>query len=313
MNTITIGIVGAGVIGSYHIDKCLRHQHVNLIGVFDADAQRGQAAADKFGVNASRCLDELLEQSDAVIVATPASTHAAITRSCLSAGKHVLVEKPLADSYAAGRPLVDLAARKRRVLHVGHSEAFNPAFLRLMALSPKPRFIEIHRLAAFSPRGTDVPVVLDLMVHDLHLIARLCNEEPVYHTIAATGVPVVSKDIDIANIRLSFPSGCIANVTASRISTKKMRKLRLFQKDNYYSVDLDKKEFVHCYLTTAQDGGRPVAQTREVLRETDALALELDAFVRAIAGNESANATPGAEALRVLRMTDAIMDRLKAV
>jgi predicted dehydrogenase len=281
--------------------------------VFDADAQRGQAAADKFGVNCVRSLDELLEKADAVIVAAPASAHTAIVEPCLLAGKHVLVEKPLADSYAAGRRLVDLAARKRRVMHVGHSEAFNPAFLRLVALKPKPRFIEIHRLAAFSPRGTDVPVVLDLMVHDLHLIARLCNEEPVYSAIAATGVPVISKDIDIANIRLSFPSGCIANVTASRISTKKMRKLRLFQKDNYYSVDLDKKEFVHCYLTAAKPGSHPVAQTREVLPETDALAAELDAFVQAIAGNGSANATSGNEALRVLRMTDAIMDRLKAV
>jgi predicted dehydrogenase len=314
MALLNVGIIGTGVIGSYHIDKCRKHPGVAIAGVYDSDSARATAAAQRFSVPAFGDLESLLDKTEAVIVATPATTHADVVRASLAAGRHVLVEKPLAADYNAGAALVALAEKRKRILHVGHSEAFNPAFIKLISLAPRPRFIEIHRLAAFSPRGTDVSVILDLMVHDLHLVWRLCREEPLYEAIAATGVPVVSGDIDIANVRLSFPSGCVANITASRISDKKMRKVRVFQKDNYYSVDLDKKEFAHYSLLppgSSGPGGLPIAQTREVLSDVDALQAELEAFVAEIHGTtHEIPGTLGAEALPVLKMTDAILHRM---
>jgi predicted dehydrogenase len=173
--------------------------------------------------------------------------------------------------------------------------------------------MEIHRLAQYSPRGTDVPVILDLMVHDVQLMLRLLGEEPCYDAMAATGVPVVSHDIDIANVRIPFPSGCVVNCTASRISAKRMRKLRLFARDNYYSVDLDKEEIEHYFLTgTATPGAPlPVEFSREKPRHVDALEAELAAFVSAIRGEPSAGqGVSGEEALGVLRVTDTIMKLL---
>jgi predicted dehydrogenase len=229
------------------------------------------------------------------------------------------VEKPLAPSYEQGRTLVARAKERNLVLHVGHSEAFNAAFVKILALGPHPRFIEIHRLAQFSPRGTDVPVVLDLMVHDLQLLLRLCKEEPLYDKIAATGVAVISDDIDIANARIPFPSGCVVNLTASRISAKRMRKLRLFERDNYYSVDLDKEEIEHYSLTrngaaspaaapgTPLPAGLPIAFSCETVPHADALETELAAFVGDIRGGAEPSGIKGDEALSVLKITDTIL------
>lgn len=195
------------------------------------------------------------------------------------------------------------------VLHVGHSEAFNSSFVKLLSLEPSPRFIEVHRLAQYSPRGTNVSVILDLMVHDLQLVLRLCGEEPLCGEIAATGVPVVSSGIDIANVRIPFPSGCVVNCTASRISAKRMRKLRLFARDNYYSVDLDKEEIEHYYLTGAAEPDKPlpVGFDREKTKHVDALESELAAFVGEILGKPGQKGVTGAEALAVLKITDTIL------
>jgi predicted dehydrogenase len=226
--------------------------------------------------------------------------------------RHVLIEKPLASSVVEGDGLVTIARERGLIIHVGHSESFNAAFVKLQSLAPQPRFMEIHRLAHYSPRGTDVPVILDLMVHDVQLILRLLREEPCYDAMAATGVPVVSHDIDIANVRIPFPSGCVVNCTASRISAKRMRKLRLFARDNYYSVDLEKEEIEHYFLTgTATPGAPlPVEFSREKPRHVDALEAELAAFVSAIRGEPSAQGVSGEEALKVLRVTDTIMKLL---
>jgi predicted dehydrogenase len=181
--------------------------------------------------------------------------------------------------------------------------------VKLQSHKPAPRFIEVHRLAQYSPRGTDVSVILDLMVHDLQLILRLLGEEPRYDAIAATGVPVVSSGIDIANVRIPFASGCVVNCTASRISAKRMRKLRLFEKDNYYSVDLDKEEIEHYYLTGAASPGKPlpVGFDKEKAKHVDALEAELAAFVADILGTPGLAGVKGEEALAVLKITDTIL------
>jgi predicted dehydrogenase len=304
-----IGVIGAGVLGSYHIQKCLKNKRVTCAGFFDVSPQRRAEVSKKLGVPAWDDMDELIAAADGLVVATPSSAHVSVAAACIAAGRHVLVEKPLAPSYAEGRELVERARDRGIVLHVGHSEAFNSSFVKLRSLNPSPRFIEVHRLAQYSPRGTDVSVILDLMVHDLHCVLRLLGEEPRYDAIAATGVPVVSDGIDIANVRIPFPSGCVVNCTASRISAKRMRKLRLFERDNYYSVDLEKEEIEHYYLTGPAKAGEalPVGFGKEKTKHADALEAELAAFVNDISGSPGSGGVTGEEGLAVLKITDTIL------
>jgi predicted dehydrogenase len=309
ISSLRIGVIGAGVLGSHHIAKCLKNPEVTLTGFYDSDVRRRHAVKEQLSVHAHDDMASLLSGCDAVIIATPGSTHREIGLACLAAGKHLLVEKPLAASYAEGADLVRRAQEAGVVLHVGHSEAFNAAFGKLLSLRPDPRFIEIHRLAAYSPRGTDVSVILDLMVHDLQLIVRLCGEEPLFDKIAATGVPVISDGIDIASVRLAFPSGCVANLTASRISAKRMRKIRVFAKDNYFSVDLDKGEIDHYFLSSENSagGGPAVSFQKETALPRDALESELMAFVDAVKGGSAEHAVAGKEALPILKISDVIL------
>jgi predicted dehydrogenase len=286
---------------------------VAIAGFHDSSAERRAEVAKKLGARPWNDMNGLIAACDAIIVATPSSTHTSVALACMGKKKHVLVEKPLAPSYAEGKTLVEAARERGVVLHVGHSEAFNSSFVKLLSLGPLPKFIEIHRLAQYSPRGTDVPVILDLMVHDVHLVLRLLSEEPQYDAIAATGVPVVSQDIDIANVRIPFPSGCVVNCTASRISAKKMRKLRLFARDNYYSVDLDKEEIEHYFLAGPVQAGRPlpVEFAKDKTKHVDALEAEHAAFIAAIQGVSDHKGVSGDEALKVLKVTDTIMGLLK--
>jgi predicted dehydrogenase len=313
MAEVKIGVIGAGVLGSYHIQKCLKNRDVECAGFYDVSPQRRTEVSKKLGVAAWDDIDKLIAATGALIVATPSSTHVPVATACIDAGRHVLVEKPLAPSCDEGSALVQRAREQGVVLHVGHSEAFNSAFVKLLSLAPVPKFIEIDRLAQYSPRGTDVSVILDLMVHDLQLILRLLGEEPRYDAIAATGVPVVSGGIDIANVRIPFPSGCVVNCTASRISAKRMRKLRLFARDNYYSVDLDKEEIEHYFLTGPARPGAPlpVEFSKDKRRHVDALEAELAVFVAAIRGAPGQSGVSGQEALGVLRVTDTIMAILR--
>jgi predicted dehydrogenase len=316
MSKLKIGVIGAGVLGAYHIAKCRANPNVSLCGFYDKSEHRRLEMTEKFSIPAFSDVASLLEEAEAVIIATPSSSHYAIALMCIGAGKHLLIEKPMSTSFAEGAEMVAAAEKAGLVLHVGHSESFNPAFIKLLSHHPAPRFLEIHRLATYSPRGTDVSVILDLMVHDIQLILRLCGEEPQTSGIAATGVPVISNGIDIANVRLSFPSGCVANLTASRISAKRMRKIRLFAKDNYFSVDLDKGEFDHYYLTenaAAPPGAPPVAFSKETIAPKDALESELQAFVDAVSGISQPEAVTGNEALKILKVTDVILEAIKQV
>lgn len=231
----SVGVVGLGHLGSLHAQMLAQLPEVALAGLFDIDAAHAQRAAEPLGAKVFARLEDLLGSVDAVTIATVTPAHYMVAREALNRGLHVFVEKPLTQTIPEGKELVELAERKNLRLQVGHIERFNPAILALEPYRIKPLFIESHRLAQFNPRGTDVAVVLDLMIHDIDLILSLVGSN--VERIDANGVAVVSDSPDIANARLQFTNGCVANVTASRISQNKMRKMRLFQHDAYISID----------------------------------------------------------------------------
>lgn len=232
---VKVGVIGTGHLGSLHAKMMAQLPTATLVGVFDADRERAAQVGATHGVTAFDRREDLLAAVEAVTIASVTSTHFDVARACLEADKHVFVEKPITSTADEARQLVDLAAAKGLTLQVGHIERFNPAILALEPLRLRPLFIESHRLAQFNPRGSDVAVVLDLMIHDIDLILSLVGS-PVSR-IDANGVAVVSESPDIANARIQFENGCVANVTASRISQNKMRKMRLFQNDAYISID----------------------------------------------------------------------------
>ena len=238
---IKVGIVGAGHLGKIHL-RCLQEMgsFFDISGFYDSSEEVSRAVAAQFSIRAYAHLEELIHAVDAVAVVTPTPTHHSIAEAAIHAGRHVFIEKPVTQTPAQAAHLLELSQRQGVVVQVGHVERFNPAMLAVKHLPLNPMFVEAHRLAMFNPRGTDVPVVLDLMIHDIDIVLSLVKA-PVAD-ISASGVPVVSDTPDIANARVEFKNGCVANFTASRISMKQMRKVRLFQKDAYISLDFLKKE-----------------------------------------------------------------------
>jgi hypothetical protein len=235
-----IGVVGAGHLGSIHL-KCLLElpEHYHLAGLYDIDPAAAAAASQKFGVRSFATLDALLDAVDVVDIVTPTTTHFGLAMAAIRRGRHLFVEKPVAQTVEEARALLAAADGAGIKAQVGHVERFNPAMLAVRGVAMHPMFIEAHRLANFNPRGTDVPVVLDLMIHDIDIVLSLVRS-PV-RSVSASGVAVVSDTPDIANARIEFENGCVANLTASRISMKQMRKVRLFQKDAYLSLDFLEK------------------------------------------------------------------------
>ncbi len=232
---IRIGVVGAGSMGRNHARVLASLPGVTLAGVCDAEAKRAREIAAEFGSTAFTSLDDLLPQIDAAAVATPTVTHLELGLRLLEAGKHVFVEKPITETADGARQLIEKARATRRILQVGHIERFNPVIRELEKRLTRPRFIEAHRLSPFPNRSTDIGVVLDLMIHDLEIILHLVKSE--IASIDAVGIPVLTKREDIANARLRFRNGCVANLTTSRISPERMRKIRVFQDDAYLSLD----------------------------------------------------------------------------
>lgn len=230
-----IGIVGVGKLGNYHCNVVKQLNNAKLIGVYDTNTDQCQEIATKYDCLYFGSYQQLLDAVDIVGIIVPTSFHLAVAREAIKAGKHLFVEKPIASTIKEGQELVDLATEYKIKLQVGHIERFNPAIRALDQKSINPMFVESHRLAPFDPRGTDVAVVLDLMIHDIDIILSLVKSPPI--KIDANGVAVVSDEVDIANARIQFENGCVANITASRISQRKMRKMRLFQKDSYISID----------------------------------------------------------------------------
>ncbi len=239
MTKFKVGIVGVGKLGNYHCNSLSQRQDAELIGVYDIDKNQREKTAEKHHCLAFENYADLVSAVDVIGVIVPTSYHSQVTRLAIEAAKPVFVEKPIASSVLEAEDMVRLAKRKDVPLQVGHIERFNPAIRALNGFTLAPKFIESHRLAPFDPRGTDVAVVLDLMIHDIDIILSLVKSNPIH--IDASGVAVVSDEVDIANARLQFENGCVANVTSSRISQRKMRKMRLFQRDSYISIDFLQK------------------------------------------------------------------------
>ena len=238
MTTPRVAVIGAGSFGRHHLRILGKSPNAQLAGVVDLNHDRAAAVALDYGCPVYASPEELAGKVDAAVVAVPTSAHADVGCALLESGIDILVEKPIASDLASARRLVDTAARHGRILQVGHLERFNPAVAALKKIVTMPLFFEIHRLSLFSPRSLDVDVVLDLMIHDLDLVLDLAGTMP--EEIRAAGISILSDKVDIANVRLAFPGGCVANLTASRVSTERVRKMRLFQPHQYISLDYQK-------------------------------------------------------------------------
>jgi len=230
-----VGVIGVGHLGNLHAKMYDMIPSADFVGIYDIDPVRSKEVAEHYGVQSFPDLDALLQEVEAASVVTPTSNHFDTASHALHKGVHVFIEKPITADVSSADALIKLAQEKNRIVQVGHIERFNPAIMALKGVELNPMFIESHRLAQFNPRGTDVAVILDLMIHDIDIILSLVNS-PVKQ-IDANGVAIVSDSIDIANTRIQFENGAVANITASRISQKKMRKMRLFQRDTYITID----------------------------------------------------------------------------
>lgn len=292
-----IGLFGTGHLGKIHLKLLNEIEDWDLVGFYDPNQEVAQAVAEKFAIQAFENIDDLLAAVDAVDIVTPTLSHFEIAQQALLAGKHVFIEKPLSHTLAEGEALLALQKENPAlVIQVGHVERFNPAFLSVEDRNIKPRFIEGHRLAPYNPRGTDVSVVLDLMIHDLDIVLSLVRS-PIKE-ISASGVAVISDTPDIANARIVFENGCVANLTASRISIKQMRRLRFFQKNNYVALDFLKKESEVFSLKESIDPDKAESQMampldtgketkylvfeRPESRGVNAIKMELEEFARSV-------------------------------
>ncbi len=304
MKKIRVAVIGAGVFGRHHLRILSQSLNATLVGVVDADRERAAQAAAEHNCLTFATLGELQGEIDAAVVAVPTSLHAEVGCELLRAGIDVLVEKPIAADLASARRLVDTAAEHQRILQIGHLERFNPAVAALKKIASIPLFFEIHRLSLFSPRSLDVDVVLDLMIHDLDIVLDLAGAMP--EEIRAAGISILSDKVDIANVRLAFPGGCIANLTASRVSTERVRKLRLFQPHQYISLDYQKQEAVAYTVSGNQQiGFQPLPAVKE-----EPLRLEVEAFLACVADRTSPT-VPGKEGLRALEVALAILDKIE--
>ncbi|MDX1648639.1 MAG: Gfo/Idh/MocA family oxidoreductase [Myxococcota bacterium] len=300
---LRLGLVGAGHMGRFHAEKigarAAAEGDVRLEVVVDVESERARALADASGARAASELAAGLEGVDAIVVAVPTVAHAPVVEAALDAGLDVLVEKPIAATVREAEALLAAAQARRCVLQVGHLEWFNAAMRTVASSIRGPRFVEAHRLGPFPARATDVDVVRDLMIHDLDIVQRLVGEEP--ERVEAIGVPVITDRVDIANARLVFPGGCVANLTASRVSPNPMRKLRFFQPDGYFSIDF-LEQSVSIAERTAPDarGERQIRMRRLEIDRGDALAEQLRAFVEAVRTRKVA-AGGGDDGLAALR------------
>ncbi|HET9107839.1 MAG TPA: Gfo/Idh/MocA family oxidoreductase [Steroidobacteraceae bacterium] len=282
MRKITAAVVGVGYLGRFHAQKYAQAAQCELVGVADARQEAREAVAAEVGTRAVADHRELLGTVEAVSIVTPTPAHYAIARDFLESGAHVLVEKPITETPAEARELIALASRRGRILQVGHLERFNSAILAAEPHLRAPRFVECHRLAPYRERGTDVSVVLDLMIHDIDIVQAIVGA-PV-KSIDAVGTPVFSDDIDIANARITFANGCVVNATASRVSLKTERKMRIFEDDAYLSLDLQQKilTVIRKRSPAEPPGPLPVTIEEQSLDPGDALKAEIDSFLACI-------------------------------
>lgn len=312
MEKIRAAVIGVGYLGRFHAQKYASLADCELVGVVDSDPDTARRVAAELGTQPIADFRELFGRVDAVSVATPTPTHADIAMGLLQSGAHVLVEKPIAETLVQAQQLIEAARAARRVLQVGHLERFNPTILAAESLLTRARFIECHRLAPFRERGTDVNVVLDLMIHDIDLLQMIVGS-PVT-ALEAIGTPVFSSEIDIANARLRFQSGCVANVTASRVSLKTERKVRIFRDDAYLSLDLQQKilTVIRKRAGGAGPGELPVQIEEQSFAQGDALLAEIQAFLSAVRGTGPV-VVSGEDGARALRTAIEITQRVASM
>jgi predicted dehydrogenase len=303
---IPVVVVGTGHLGRHHVRLASSLPGWRCVGAFDPDRARLESLCAEFHVTPLASLEEAVRRAEAAVIAAPTVTHRDIAAAFLDAGRHVLVEKPIAASVAQAQEIVALAARRGVVLGVGHVEFFNPAVQAVLARRPRPKYIEAQRLSPFTRRSLDIDVVLDLMVHDLQL-AQALAEAPVAE-VRAVGVPVLSERVDLANVRIEFTGGCVASLTASRVSSERVRKLRLFETDAYHSIDYA-EQAVSAYRLV-RGAGEPVIEPLAVpVVKGEPLAAEHLAFQRACRG-ERGPFVDGAAGAAALATAVAVVDAM---
>lgn len=292
---LKIGVFGVGHLGKFHLNNWKEIAETELIGFYDPDDDTSKEVSDKYQLPRFLDADALIEACDALDIVAPTNFHFELCEKAIRKSKHVFVEKPLANTMEEARQLVKLAQESNIKLQVGHVERFNPAFLAVRDMELNPMFIEVHRLAQFNPRGTEVSVILDLMIHDIDIILSIVKSG--VKNISASGVAVMTDTPDIANVRIEFDNGCVANLTSSRISMKKMRKMRLFQKDAYIGIDfLNKKteiikqkepkdSNVFAFDIETPKGKKTLAIANPLVPEVNAIKKELEEFRNAVVNN----------------------------
>jgi predicted dehydrogenase len=317
---IKIGLIGAGHLGKFHLNNLLEIEGLQVVGFCDTDDTNAKLVSEKYKLHRFETVDGLLDNCDAVDIVAPTTAHFNLCAAALRKGKHVFVEKPLTHNMQEAKDLLKLAKESNVKFQVGFIERFNPAFVALKNQQVNPMFIEVHRLSQFNPRGTDVSVILDLMIHDIDIILHLVKSNVSY--IAANGVSVLSDTPDIANVRIEFDNGCVANLTSSRISMKKMRKMRLFQQDAYIGIDfLEKKTEVITQNTKTDNnvftfdietakGKKTVAISNPTVADTNAMREELVAFRDAIVNNTETLVTV-VDGYRAMEVAHQILDKIQ--
>lgn len=297
---VNIGVIGVGHLGVHHASHLTKIKNANLVGIFDSDMQRAEEISKKLNIKHFSSMDRLLKSVEALSIVTPTSTHRDVAEACIKKGKHVFIEKPITSSVADAAYLIDLAKTNNVIIQVGHIERFNPALLALSDLEIDPKYIEVHRMAPFMSRGTDVPVVLDLMIHDIDLILSFISS-PVKE-IYANGVSIMTSSVDIANARIKFENGSIANITSSRVAKDRVRKIKMFQQDLYVTIDFlagisevykamgasqdDPDAIMSAPLVDADGKRRQIFYEKPVVKKNDALKAELKNYIKAVLGKE---------------------------
>jgi predicted dehydrogenase len=324
MNKVKIGVIGIGHLGKIHAKLFTEIENCELIGVYDKDFEAAKKVGMELNIKPYSNIEEILEDIDAVDVSATTSAHYELVKKAFSKNKHAFVEKPITKQIWEAEELVKIADEKNLILQVGHIERFNPALVSLEKLQLNPLFIQTDRLAQFNPRGTDVAVVLDLMIHDIDIILSLVKSE--VKNVSASGIAVVSDTIDIANARIEFENGAVANVTASRISQKKMRKMRIFQRDAYISLDfttgssevfrlvepdnLPNSPFMAFGEMGIGDKKRTVIYEQPEMKEVNALKMELELFVESVANNRQP-VVSGKDGLKALKIAELIIQKIE--
>ena len=316
---LKVGVFGVGHLGKFHLNNWKEIEEIKLVGFYDPSDLNANEVKKEYGLKRFKDPDELIEACDIADIVAPTIAHYELCKKAILKSKHVFVEKPLANTMKEAKEIVSLAKEANIKFQVGHVERFNPALLAAKEYHLEPMFIEVHRLAQFNPRGTDVSVILDLMIHDIDIILSLVKSN--VKNIFANGVIVLSDTPDIANVRIEFDNGCVANLTSSRISMKKMRKMRLFQKDSYIGINfLDKKTEVIKYKSPGDKdvftfdvetnhGKKTIAIAAPVIKETNAIKMELQSFVNAITENKP-TVVSEIDGYRAMEVAHLILDKI---